>query len=101
MPETARRQIGSWWGISRLAQGMCSSPLSDPVILAFLFCPWTLCDFILSSGNSHVGSIWAVEMFAGELQDLESVLSVENLLTLTRLYDLWAALKIRSIFQVP
>lgn len=65
----------------------------------FLFVPG-LCDFILSSGNSHVGSIWAVEMFAGELQDLESMLNVENVLTLTQLYDLWAALEIHSIFQV-
>lgn len=45
--------------------------------------------------------MWAACRKQRSLHDFESELGLENMLTLTQLNDLWAALKIHYSFQVP
>lgn len=82
-------------------KGSRSSRLSDPIVLALPFSVLIACDFILSNGNSHMGSIRELEVFASELRDFESEPSLGCVLTLNQLYDSWAALNVHCIFQVP
>ena len=82
-------------------KGSRSPRLSDPIILALLFSVLVVCDFILSNGNSHMGSVQESEVFASESHDFESEPGLGNVLTLNQLYDLWAALNVHYIFQVP
>lgn len=82
-------------------KGSRSSGLSDPIVLALPFSVLVACDFILSNGNSHMGSIRESEVFARELRDFESEPGLGNVLTLNQLCDLWATLNVHCIFQVP